>query len=55
MNEEYMSMAEVRQILGMPKYQYSEKQVRQALVEYNKNNFKKIILVEEWFLWKNIQ
>lgn len=47
MTEEYMSMAEIRQILGMPKYQYSEKQVRQALEEYNKDNSKKIILVEE--------
>lgn len=47
MTEEYMSMAEIRQILGMPKYQYSEKQVRQALAEYNKKNSTKIILVEE--------
>ena len=46
MNEEYMSMAEVRKLLAMPKYQYSEKQVLAALKEYN-NNSKKIILVEE--------
>jgi len=47
MNEEYMSMAEVRKLLAMPKYQYTEQQVIAALKEYNNNNSKKIILVEE--------
>lgn len=47
MTEEYMNMAEIRELLGMPKYQYTEKQVREAIVEYNKNNSTKIILVEE--------
>ena len=47
MTEEYMNLNEIRQLLGMPKYQYSVKQVIQALVEYNKNNSTKIILVEE--------
>lgn len=47
MNEEYMSMAEIRKILGMPKYKYSEKQLIADLKEYNNNNSKKIILVEE--------
>lgn len=47
MSEEYMNLNEVRQLLGMPKYQYTVKQVIEALEEYNKDNFKKIILVEE--------
>lgn len=47
MSEEYMNLNEVRQLLGMPKYQYTVKQVIEALEEYNKDNLKKIILVEE--------
>lgn len=47
MTEEYMSMAEIRKLLGMPKYQYTERQVVAALKEYNKNNSTKIILIEE--------
>ena len=47
MADEYMNLNEVRQLLGMPKYQYSVKQVVQALIEYNKKNHTKIILVEE--------
>ena len=47
MPEEYMNLNEVRQLLGMPKYDFSEREVIAALEEYNKNNSKKIILVEE--------
>ena len=47
MTEEYMNLNEIRQLLGMPKYQYSVKQVIAALEEYNNNNLTKIILVEE--------
>lgn len=47
MTEEYMNLKEIRQLLGMPKYQYTVKQVIEALEEYNKDNSKKIILVEE--------
>lgn len=42
-----MNLNEVRQLLGMPKYDFSEREVIAALEEYNKNNLKKIILVEE--------
>ena len=47
MPEEYMNLNEVRQLLGMPKYEFSEREVIAALVEYNKNNSTKIILAEE--------
>lgn len=47
MAEEYMSMAEVRKLLAMPKYQFTDKQVVAALEEYNKSNCTNIILVEE--------
>ncbi len=47
MTEEYMNLNEIRQLLGMPKYQYSVKQVIEALKEYNKKNEIKIILIEE--------
>lgn len=47
MTEEYMNLNEIRQLLGMPKYQYSVKQVIAALKEYNKKNEIKIILIEE--------
>lgn len=47
MAEEYMSIAEVRKLLGMPKYEFNDQQVIAALKEYNKNNSTKIILIEE--------
>lgn len=47
MTEEYMSMAEVRKLLVMPKYQFTDKQVREALKQYNKSNYTNIILIEE--------
>lgn len=47
MNEEYMSMAEVRKLLAMPKYEFTDKQVREALKQYNKSNDTNIILIEE--------
>ena len=49
MGEEYMNMAEIRKLLGMPKFQYSEKEVIAALEEYNKNFSTNIILIREWF------
>ena len=42
-----MNLNEIRQLLGMPKEQYSEEEVTAALKEYNNNNSIKIILVEE--------
>lgn len=45
--EEYMNVNEVRQLLGMPKYEFTEREVIAALEEYNNNNSIKIILVEE--------
>ena len=45
--EEYMNVNEVRQLLGMPKYEFTEREVIAALEEYNNNNLTKIILVEE--------
>ena len=47
MSEEYMNLKEVRQLLGMPKYEFTEREVIAALAEYNKKNSTKIILVEE--------
>lgn len=47
MAEEYMNMAEIRKLLGMPKFQYSEKEVIAALEEYNKNFSTNIILIRE--------
>lgn len=47
MAEEYMNLDEVRQLLGMPKYEFNEQQVIAALIEYNKRNLTKIILIEE--------
>ena len=47
MAEEYMNVNEVRQLLGMPKYEFTEREVIAALAEYNKKNSTKIILVEE--------
>ena len=42
-----MNVNEVRQLLGMPKYEFTEREVIAALEEYNNNNSIKIILVEE--------
>lgn len=47
MSEEYMNLKEVRQLLGMPKYEFTEREVIAALAEYNKKNSTKIVLVEE--------
>ena len=47
MYEEYMNLNEIRQLLGMPKDQYSEEEVTAALKEYNKNFSTKIILIRE--------
>lgn len=47
MAEEYMNVNEVRQLLGMPKYEFTEREEIAALAEYNKKNSTKIILVEE--------
>ena len=47
MYEEYMNLNEIRQLLGMPKYEFTEREVIAALAEYNKKNSTKIILVEE--------
>ena len=47
MSEEYMNLKEVRQLLGMPKYEFTEREVIAALAEYNKKNSTKIDLVEE--------
>ena len=47
MTEEYMSMAELRKFLAMPKYQFTDKQVIEALKQYNKSNYTNIILIEE--------
>ena len=47
MAEEYMNMVEIRKLLGMPKFQYSEKEVIAALEEYNKNFSTNIILIRE--------
>lgn len=47
MAEEYINVNEVRQLLGMPKYEFTEREVIAALAEYNKKNSTKIILVEE--------
>ena len=35
-----MNLNEVRQLLGMPKYEFSEREVIAALVEYNKKSWK---------------
>ena len=47
MTEEYMNLNETRILLGMPKYEFSEREVKAALEEYNNINSTKIILVEE--------
>lgn len=47
MAEEYMNLKEIRQLLGMPKYEFTEREVIAALEEYNNDNSTKIILVEE--------
>ena len=47
MNEEYMNLDEVRQLLGMPKHEFNEQQVIAALKEYNKNFSTNIILIRE--------
>ena len=46
MPEEYMNLKEVRQLLGMPKYEFTVQQVIAALEEYNKSNLTNIILIE---------
>lgn len=47
MPEEYMNLNEVRQLLGMPQYEFTIQQVIAALEEYNDSNSTKIILIEE--------
>ena len=46
-HEEYLNIYEIRRFLVMPKYQYTEEEVEEALKEYNMNNATNIILIKE--------